>query len=83
MESRIEVSWTCQPCEVEGQDSQEYVGAFPSCWNCGGPVVVTARPTGCRRPGCGQDVTAHCPRSARIGPAAEGRTSKSKIAVGR
>ena len=45
MESRIEVSWTCPPCEVEGQDSQEYTGARPSCWYCGGPVVVTARPT--------------------------------------
>jgi hypothetical protein len=45
VESRIEVSWTCRPCEVEGQDTQEYTGASPSCWNCGGPVVVTARPT--------------------------------------
>ena len=45
METRIEVSWTCPPCEVEGQDSQEEAGAHPSCWNCGGPVVVTARPT--------------------------------------
>ena len=45
MDSRIEVSWTCQPCEVMGQDSQEYAGSLPNCWNCGGPVVVTARPT--------------------------------------
>lgn len=44
METRIEVSWTCHECEVEGQDSQEHAGALPSCWNCGGPVIVTARP---------------------------------------
>jgi hypothetical protein len=45
VESRIEVSWTCPPCEVEGQDTQEFAGDHPHCWNCGGPVVVTARPT--------------------------------------
>ncbi|SDX39731.1 hypothetical protein SAMN05660209_00391 [Geodermatophilus africanus] len=44
MESRIEVSWTCSPCEVAGQDA-EAAGERPTCWNCGGPVVVTARPT--------------------------------------
>jgi hypothetical protein len=31
----------------------------------------------------GQEVTAHWPRSAAVGPAADGFTSKSKIAVGR
>jgi hypothetical protein len=45
VDSRIEVSWTCRPCEVEGQDAQGGAGATPTCWNCGGPVVVTARPT--------------------------------------
>jgi hypothetical protein len=45
VETRIEVSWNCQACEVEGQDSQEHPAAAPSCWNCEGPVVVTARPT--------------------------------------
>jgi len=42
-ESRIEVTWFCTPCEVEGQDIQ--AESIPICWNCGGPVVVTARPT--------------------------------------
>jgi hypothetical protein len=51
LESRIEVSWTCRMCEVEGQDAQaegpdaQEVEAGPPCWNCGGPVIVTARPT--------------------------------------
>jgi DNA-directed RNA polymerase subunit RPC12/RpoP len=45
VESRIEVSWICPLCEVEGQDTQEYADARPTCWNCGGQVVVTARPT--------------------------------------
>ena len=52
MEIRVEVYWSCAPCEVEGQDAQQ-VGADPSCWNCGGPVVVTARPT--VRAGIGPD----------------------------
>lgn len=43
MESRVEVSWTCRPCDVEGQDAQ--IESGPTCWNCGGPVIVTARPT--------------------------------------
>jgi DNA-directed RNA polymerase subunit RPC12/RpoP len=42
---RIEVVWTCKRCEVGGQDVQEDGEAEPACWNCGGPVVVTARPT--------------------------------------
>jgi len=45
VESRIEVSWTCRPCEVGGQDAEVDAGEGPTCWNCGGPVVVTARPT--------------------------------------
>ena len=45
MESRIEVSWTCRPCEVEGQDAPGAGEAIPTCWNCGEPVIVTARPT--------------------------------------
>ena len=45
VESRIEVSWTCRPCEVGGQDAEVDAGDGPTCWNCGGPVVVTARPT--------------------------------------
>ena len=45
MESRIEVSWTCRPCEVGGQDAEVDAGKGPTCGNCGGPVLVTARPT--------------------------------------
>jgi hypothetical protein len=45
VDSRVEVSWTCRPCEVGGQDAQEHASTTPTCWNCGGPVVVTARPT--------------------------------------
>ncbi|MBB3085713.1 hypothetical protein [Geodermatophilus sabuli] len=45
MEHRIEVVWTCRRCEVGGQDEQEDGAVDPVCWNCGGPVVVTARPT--------------------------------------
>jgi hypothetical protein len=33
--------WFCGLCEVEGRDA----GAEPSCWNCGGAVTVTARPS--------------------------------------
>jgi hypothetical protein len=44
VDSRVEVCWSCPPCEVEGQDAQQ-AGGEPSCWNCGGPVIVTARPT--------------------------------------
>jgi hypothetical protein len=42
---RITVSWTCRPCEVEGQDTPGDGGETPTCWYCGGPVVITARPT--------------------------------------
>jgi hypothetical protein len=45
VEYRVEVVWTCRLCEVGGQDAQEDGDADPTCWNCGGPVVVTARPT--------------------------------------
>lgn len=41
MSTRIEVTWHCTPCEVGGQDPVPE----PTCWNCGGTVVVTARPT--------------------------------------
>ncbi|SFT52403.1 hypothetical protein SAMN05660657_01321 [Geodermatophilus amargosae] len=45
MEHRVEVAWTCGPCEVGGQDALGGGNDDPTCWNCGGPVVVTARPT--------------------------------------
>jgi hypothetical protein len=53
VESRIEVSWTCVACEVGGQEPQQHADATPACWNCGGPVVVTARPTVRTGPGPG------------------------------
>ncbi|WP_214367796.1 hypothetical protein [Pseudonocardia sp. H11422] len=40
MTHQVTAHWTCAPCEVEGQDPEHE----PSCWNCGGPVTVTARP---------------------------------------
>ncbi|MGY1831339.1 hypothetical protein ACI8AA_13085 [Geodermatophilus sp. SYSU D01180] len=49
MQLRVEVVWTCAPCEVGGQDVAEDGDDDPTCWNCGGPVVVTARPS-VRRP---------------------------------
>jgi hypothetical protein len=49
MSSQIVVAWSCTACEVEGQD----VADNPTCWNCGGAVTVTARPTVLRWPGGG------------------------------
>ena len=62
MPTRIEVTWNCSPCEVGGQDPV----AEPTCWNCGGPVVVTARPTvpAPPPPWCGDRLPA-APRSRR------------------
>jgi hypothetical protein len=69
VQTRIEISWTCQPCEVEGQDAPGDGGATPTCWNCGGPVVVTARPTvrgspGPDRPGAVRTGVDHPPAQA-------------------
>jgi hypothetical protein len=33
--------WYCGRCDVEGRDP----ATEPSCWNCGGTVTVTARPS--------------------------------------
>jgi DNA-directed RNA polymerase subunit RPC12/RpoP len=41
MKSQVVVHWVCSPCEVEGRDPDRE----PSCWNCGHPVTVIARPT--------------------------------------
>ncbi|HEY2763507.1 MAG TPA: hypothetical protein VGJ13_05765 [Pseudonocardiaceae bacterium] len=41
MSFQVVVHWVCAPCEVEGRDTV----ADPSCWNCGDPVTVIARPT--------------------------------------
>jgi hypothetical protein len=38
---QVVAHWFCGPCEVEGRDPE----VEPSCWNCGGSVTVTARPT--------------------------------------
>lgn len=37
----MHVSWVCKPCDVGGTDIDE--GASITCWNCTGPVTVTAR----------------------------------------
>lgn len=41
MSFQVVVHWICASCEVEGRDP----GNEPSCWNCGQPVTVIARPT--------------------------------------
>jgi len=41
MKYDIVAAWTCEECEVEGRSVEH---ERPRCWNCGGPVVVTARP---------------------------------------
>jgi hypothetical protein len=38
---QVMAHWFCGDCDVEGRD----VAAEPTCWNCGGTVTVTARPT--------------------------------------
>lgn len=38
---QVMAHWFCGDCDVEGRD----VAAEPTCWNCDGPVTVTARPT--------------------------------------
>lgn len=41
MHVQVVVQWICGRCDVEGRD----VGDEPSCWNCGHPVTIIARPT--------------------------------------
>ncbi|HKS49804.1 MAG TPA: hypothetical protein VJT49_32805 [Amycolatopsis sp.] len=35
-------AWECASCDVAGRTPP---GASVECWNCGGSVVVTARPS--------------------------------------
>ena len=44
MDHRVEVIWTCAPCEVGGRDTREGAHDDPVCWNCDGPVDVLGRP---------------------------------------
>ena len=37
----IMAAWYCDPCEVQGRS---VVADGVACWNCSGPVAVTARP---------------------------------------
>ncbi|GAA0523807.1 hypothetical protein GCM10011581_49510 [Saccharopolyspora subtropica] len=37
----ILTAWICPGCDVAGRTPPE---DEPECWNCGGEVVVTARP---------------------------------------
>ena len=39
--STLRSVWICHRCEVLGADPV----MVPECWNCGGPVTVTARTT--------------------------------------
>jgi hypothetical protein len=39
--AQVVAHWHCASCDVEGRDP----AAEPSCWNCGGTVIVTARPS--------------------------------------
>jgi len=41
MNTQVLAHWYCPVCEVEGRDPS----TEPTCWNCGGDVTVTARPT--------------------------------------
>ena len=38
----IHVVWECHECDVG--ETQPETGEAPLCWNCGGPVIITARP---------------------------------------
>lgn len=38
----ILTAWMCPDCDVAGRTAPENE---PECWNCGGEVVVTARPS--------------------------------------
>jgi hypothetical protein len=38
----VVAAWHCEPCEVQGR-SVVHTGV--ECWNCGGSVTVTARPS--------------------------------------
>ncbi|HLU59733.1 MAG TPA: hypothetical protein VKZ81_30100 [Pseudonocardia sp.] len=38
---QVMAHWFCGACDVEGRDAV----TEPTCWNCGGAVTVTARPT--------------------------------------
>jgi len=37
----VVAAWHCDPCEVQGRS---LVTDRVECWNCGGPVTVTAQP---------------------------------------
>jgi hypothetical protein len=41
MAKTIMTAWTCETCDVAGRSPGP---DEPTCWNCDGPVTVTARP---------------------------------------
>lgn len=41
MSTQTVAAWVCNPCDVAGRTPST---EEPQCWNCGGPVIVTARP---------------------------------------
>jgi hypothetical protein len=38
----VATAWQCSSCEVEGRHLDQ---TEVTCWNCGGQVTVTARPS--------------------------------------
>ncbi len=38
----VVAAWHCDACDVQGRSLAD---ASVECWNCGGPVTVTARPS--------------------------------------
>jgi hypothetical protein len=38
----VVAAWHCEPCEVQGRSVAH---TSVECWNCGGPVTITAQPS--------------------------------------
>lgn len=38
----VVAAWECGPCDVQGRSLDD---SEVTCWNCGGQVTVTARPS--------------------------------------
>ena len=38
----VVAAWHCDACQVQGRSPVE---AGVECWNCGGPVTITAQPS--------------------------------------
>jgi hypothetical protein len=40
----VMAAWYCNACEVAGRSPADSADVRVACWNCDGPVTVTARP---------------------------------------